>query len=85
MAYGREYARRDALDKAAHAARAAVVIAQNRYANGIADFNGVLDAQRSLQTFEESVVVSDGAITQDLIRVYKALGGGWSALAAPVR
>ena len=84
-AYGREYARRDALDKAARAARVAVVIAQNRYANGIADFNSVLDAQRSLQTFEESVVVSDGAITKDLIRVYKALGGGWSALAAPAR
>ncbi len=81
--YGREHARHDSLAKAARAARAAVIISQDRYTHGIADFNSVLDAQRSLQTFEEAVVVSEGAITENLIRVYKALGGGWSPLMPP--
>jgi len=79
-AYGREFARCEALRKAARAARDAVALAQNRYANGLADFNAVLDAQRSLLAFEEAVTLSEGAITQHLIRVYKALGGGWAAL-----
>lgn len=79
-AYGRAYVQKDALTKAAAAARAAVEIAQNRYANGIADFNSVLDAQRSLLSFEQSLKICEGTIASDLIRVYKALGGGWSAL-----
>ena len=82
-AYGHEFARCEALRKAARAARDAVALAQNQYTNGLADFNGVLDAQRSLLTFEETVTLSEGAISEHLIRVYKALGGGWSALPAP--
>ncbi|NLC83225.1 MAG: TolC family protein, partial [Lentisphaerae bacterium] len=73
----------EALRKAARAARDAVALAQNQYTNGLADFNGVLDAQRSLLTFEETVTLSEGAISEHLICVYKALGGGWSALPAP--
>ncbi len=77
-AYGREYERRQALIDAAHAARNAVALAEEQYKNGLVDFNTVLDAQRSLLAFEETVVLSDGQITGSLIRVYKALGGGWS-------
>jgi len=82
-AYGRDHARQESLKKAAASARAAVAIAQNQYTNGIVDFNSVLDAQRSLLGFEEAIVLSEGDITLNLIRVYKALGGGWSALEAP--
>lgn len=82
-AYAREYERQASLAKAADAARAALTIAQDQYKNGLADFNSVLDAQRSLLTFEESVALSEGAIATHLIRVYKALGGGWTPLAAP--
>ena len=78
--YVREFERRDALAKASAAARSAVAIAQDQYRNGLADFNSVLDAQRSLLRFEEAMALSEGAITSHLIRVYKALGGGWSAL-----
>jgi hydrophobe/amphiphile efflux-1 (HAE1) family protein/NodT family efflux transporter outer membrane factor (OMF) lipoprotein len=82
-AYAREYERRDSLERGAVAARVAVAIAQDQYKNGLADFNSVLDAQRSLLTFEESSVLSEGAIATHLIRVYKALGGGWTPPAAP--
>jgi len=81
-AYGREFARCEALRNAAQAARDAVALAQNQYTNGLADFNAVLDAQRSLLSFEEAVTISEGAITDHLIRVYKALGGGWSVFSA---
>lgn len=79
-AYGREYARRDALLRAQASAAEAVDIAQNQFINGISDFNSVLDAQRSLLSFGDQVANSDGLITSNLIRVYKALGGGWASL-----
>lgn len=75
--YAREYERLAALGRAAEAARRAVALAEEQYRNGLSDFNNVLDAQRSLASLEESVAVCEGAIAGHLIRVYKALGGGW--------
>ena len=78
--YVYEYERLESLQKAAQAARDAVDIAQDKYHQGLSDFNSVLDAQRSLLTYEELVVVSRGRIARDLIGIYKALGGGWQTL-----
>lgn len=80
IAYAYEYERLDSLGKAAAAARNAVVISQDKYKQGLADFNSVLDAQRSLLTFEELVVISQGLTTRNLIGIYKALGGGWEPM-----
>ena len=63
-------------DKASKTATDAVNISQDLYKNGLADFNNVLDAQRSLLTLEESLTISRGNITLNLIALYKALGGG---------
>ena len=46
------------------------------YKNGLKDFTAVIDAQRSLLTLAESLVVSRGNISQELVALYKALGGG---------
>lgn len=78
-AYAHEHARRESLVKAAAAARAAEEIARDQYANGLIDFNSVLDTQRARLTFDEAVALSEGAIARNLIRAYKALGGGWAA------
>ena len=43
------------------------------------NFINVLDAQRSLLTFEENQISSRGTITQDVVQLYKALGGGWDS------
>lgn len=75
-AYTQEYHRYQSLQGAVAAARAAVDISNDLYKNGLADFNNVLDAQRSLLTLEESLTISRGQITLDLIALYKALGGG---------
>ena len=74
--YTQEYHRYQSLQGAVKAARDAVNISQDLYKNGLADFNNVLDAQRSLLTFEEALTISRGQITQDLIVLFKALGGG---------
>jgi len=77
-AYAEEQHRREALREASGAAQRAVELAQNQYEAGIIDFNQVLDAQRSLLSFEDQLAQSEGRVTTDLITLYKALGGGWS-------
>ena len=74
--YTQEYHRYQSLQDAVKAAQDAVNISQDLYKNGLKDFNNVLDAQRSLLTLEESLTISRGKITTNLIALYKALGGG---------
>ena len=74
--YTQEYHRFQSLQGAVKAAQDAVNISQDLYKNGLADFNNVLDAQRSLLTLEEALTISRGQITQNLISLFKALGGG---------
>lgn len=81
MAFLREQNRRDALGKAVEAARQAEFLARDRYKHGLVGFNDVLDAQRSLLSFQDELAVSEGAVTADLISLYKALGGGWQCMA----
>ena len=77
ISYGEEQKRYMILEKGAAEARSALSIADEQYRIGLVTFINVLDAQRSLLSFEETQVSSKGTITQDLIRLYKALGGGW--------
>jgi NodT family efflux transporter outer membrane factor (OMF) lipoprotein len=74
--YTQEYHRYQALRGAVKAAQDAVAISQDLYKNGLRDFTAVIDAQRSLLSLEEALVVSRGQITIDLISLYKSLGGG---------
>ncbi|HYV32784.1 MAG TPA: TolC family protein, partial [Candidatus Binatia bacterium] len=46
---------------------------------GLGDFLSVLDAERSLYQAEDQLVDSQRAVTQNLVALYKALGGGWEA------
>ena len=77
-AYTQEYHRYQSLAGAVKAAADAVTISQDLYKNGLKDFNNVLDAQRSRLQLEEEYVISRGQITLDLIRLYRALGGGFA-------
>jgi NodT family efflux transporter outer membrane factor (OMF) lipoprotein len=77
-AYAEEQLRRESLKTAVDAARSAMRMAQDRYAAGLADFNNVLDSERSLLAFEDNLARSDGTVTANLVRLYKALGGGWT-------
>lgn len=81
-AYAGERERHGSLAKAAEAARTAAALARDQYASGVIDFQQVLDAQRTLYALEDQVTQSRGAVTTDVIQLYKAMGGGWTSLAA---
>lgn len=80
VGFVQEQERRDALLKAVESAAMAVSLAQDQYQNGLVDFSNVIDAQRSLLSLQDQLADSEGTITQNIIRLYKALGGGWQSL-----
>ncbi len=80
--YSKEQVRRQSLADASQAAQHAVDLAQSQYSSGLIDFQVVLDAQRSLLSFQDLLAQSEAAVTSDLISLYKALGGGWTSLAS---
>lgn len=77
VAYSLERTRRDSLAAATDATQRAVELVSIQYQEGLADFQNVLDMERSLSTQQDQLAVSEGQILQDLIALYKALGGGW--------
>ena len=54
-------------------------IATIQYREGLVDFERVLDSQRTLFDQQERLVTTRGGVTQSLISLYKAMGGGWQA------
>ncbi|HEU4483969.1 MAG TPA: efflux transporter outer membrane subunit [Povalibacter sp.] len=79
-----EQQRHAALIDAASSARAASELALNQYNAGLVDFQTVLTADRQLISSEDALAVSNGEMTSNLIRLYKAFGGGWSVFPAPI-
>ncbi len=55
-----------------------VRLVQEQYTSGLTDFQNVLDMQRTLWMQQDRLAAGRGEIILDLIRLYKALGGGWS-------
>lgn len=81
VAYAEEQDRRDVLREGEQAAQKAAGLAQQKYEAGLTDFNNVLEAQRSLLTFQDQLAHSNGTVTSNLVRLYKVLGGGWTSMA----
>jgi outer membrane protein TolC len=77
IAYMKEIERRDALDRSVVAASESVKLVQTLYKTGLTDFQNVLDMERSLFDQQDDLAQSEGNVTQQLIRLYRALGGGW--------
>ncbi|MFM2342883.1 MAG: hypothetical protein RLZZ592_2536 [Pseudomonadota bacterium] len=68
-----------ALATAVEAATLALQLARQRYEAGLIDFTTLLDAQRTLLTLQTSRAGAEVEQRQNLIRLFKALGGGVSA------
>lgn len=66
------------LQQAAEAAGNAALLARQRYASGLIDFQTVLETQRSLLSAQDNVAASRIDVATDHVRLYKALGGGWT-------
>jgi outer membrane protein TolC len=67
------------LEEAVKAARRSLDIATIQYREGLTDFQRVLDSQTVLFSQQEGLANARGTLTQNLIALYKAMGGGWEA------
>ncbi len=76
-AYQAEQARRDQLVLAVIDSKRAVGLAQSRYEQGVADFLSVLDAERISLSTQQQLALSTTNVSENLVSLYKALGGGW--------
>ena len=65
------------LQQAAEAAANASLLANQRFASGLIDFQTVLDSQRTQLGTQDSVASATADVAADHVRLYKALGGGW--------
>ena len=65
------------LQQAATAAENAALLAQNRYASGLIDFQTVLQTQRTLLSAQDSLAGVQAALSSDYVRLVKAVGGAW--------
>jgi NodT family efflux transporter outer membrane factor (OMF) lipoprotein len=54
-----------------------VELALMQYRAGEADYQRVLDTQRDLLRRQDDLVSTAGAVGQNLVGIYRALGGGW--------
>ena len=66
------------LQAAAQAAENAALFAQQRYRSGLIDFQSVLETQRTLLSTQDSVASTAASMAANHVRLYKALGGGWT-------
>lgn len=74
--YGAERQRNAELQSRLNSAGQAYDMAKARYAGGLTDFLVELDAQRNYLQARRDLVDSDSQLRQDLVALYKALGGG---------
>jgi outer membrane protein, multidrug efflux system len=77
IAYAKEWEHHKSLNDAVVANRKAVRLATQLYTEGQTDFLNVLQSQGSLYISQTAFVQSDSSLNQDVIALYKAIGGGW--------
>ena len=77
-AFTQEQIRHRSLVTAEESATRAAALAQSRYASGDTDYLAVIDADRARLAAQDDLALSEGTILADLVRLYKALGGGWT-------
>jgi NodT family efflux transporter outer membrane factor (OMF) lipoprotein len=77
VGYRTDKASRDQLADTVRAAETTLGLARDRYVNGVADFIQVLNAEETLFAARQSLVQADMALSNDVVALYTALGGGW--------
>jgi NodT family efflux transporter outer membrane factor (OMF) lipoprotein len=77
VACGKEQEHHQSLGQSETANLRAVQLANERYRSGLVDFLNVLETQRSLLVVQDSLARSERTMGQNIVRLYKALGGGW--------
>ena len=77
VAYVKEVERRERLSQAVDATQRSLDLVMTQYTAGLTDFQNVLDTQRTLLLREDELAVAEGLVVGNLVRLYRALGGGW--------
>jgi multidrug efflux system outer membrane protein len=80
VTYGRAQSRRATLELAASASARASALANQRFQGGLTDFLNVLEAERDALATQDALAQSRAQTATSLVALYKALGGGWTAL-----
>lgn len=76
-AYQAEQLRNQKLQQTVETNKNTVFLAQEQYREGLQNFINVLDAERQLLKSEDDLTQSTTRISNNLVQLYKALGGGW--------
>jgi NodT family efflux transporter outer membrane factor (OMF) lipoprotein len=76
-AYAKEKMRAEQLNVATDATQRAVDLVRTQYVSGLTNFQNVLDTQRTLFELQQQLADSEGRQVQNLVALYRALGGGW--------
>jgi NodT family efflux transporter outer membrane factor (OMF) lipoprotein len=71
------------LQELALSAGSAASMARQRFDGGLVDFQIVLETQRSLLSIQTNLAQAWADVSNDQVRLYSALGGGWNPNAAP--
>lgn len=83
VAYRKEAQRRERLRQSVDATQRSLDLVLTQYTAGLTDFQNVLDTQRTLLLREDELAVAEGSVVGNLVRLYRALGGGWDPDAPP--
>ena len=65
------------LTTSTRAADQSVGLVRSQYDAGKTDFNRVLIVEQALTQQQDQLAFGEGAVVQNLVDIYKALGGGW--------
>ncbi|MGZ5076109.1 MAG: efflux transporter outer membrane subunit [Methylobacter sp.] len=77
VAFLRSQERAQLLGESTAAAQRSLDLATLQYRQGITDFTTVLTAQQALLSEQDNLASTLGDISNNLVGVYRALGGGW--------
>jgi len=75
--FANEQERKVKLEAAVVATERSVELVRTQYLAGLTNFQNVLDSQRSLFRLQDQLAESEGLRVQNLVDIYRALGGGW--------
>ncbi len=85
VAYRTDRAERDRLRQTVRSAEDTLYLATNQYEHGMQTFLQVLDAERTLVSARQQLVQTDMTLANDVVALYRALGGGWQDSGTEIR
>ncbi|HEY0202564.1 MAG TPA: efflux transporter outer membrane subunit [Acetobacteraceae bacterium] len=77
VSYRYDRIERDRQAQVVRSAADTLYLLRNRFSHGLGDFLQVLDAQRTLETARQQLVQQHMTLANDVVALYRALGGGW--------